>query len=188
MSSEAADTAVAAPEGGVEVPKAEFIDDVAEFLKDKDTDRVLAQLQENMRTYRMVQEDLLQRRVRTLNKLPELKRAVEIVKQLIERQSTGEDTTADFMLAEGVYSKAKITDAKSVNLWLGADVMLEYPLEEARTLLEENEANCRANLKTNEESVSYIKDSMTTTEVAIARIYNFDVERRRKQKEAGGSS
>ncbi len=170
------------------VPKAEFIEDVATFLEGKDTDRILAQLQENLRTYRMIQEDLVQKRVRTLTKLPELQRAVEIVKHLIEKQESGEVTVTDFQLAEGVYAKAKIAGAKTVNLWLGAGVMLEYGLEEALTLLQENEANCRANLKTNEESTAYIKDSITTTEVSISRIYNHDLERRRKAKESGGNS
>ncbi|KAG2500103.1 hypothetical protein HYH03_001686 [Edaphochlamys debaryana] len=179
----------AAPEqSGVPVPKAEFIEDVAAFLADKDADKVLAQLQDNLRTYRMIQDDLAQKRGRTMQKLPELRRAVEIVKELIERESAGEATTTDFLLAEGVYAKAKIKGAKTVNLWLGADVMLEYPLEEAATLLAENESNCRANLKTNEESLAFIKDSITTTEVSIARVYNFDLERRRKHKDAGGSS
>ncbi|KAG2430650.1 hypothetical protein HYH02_013648 [Chlamydomonas schloesseri] len=174
--------------GGMTVPKAEFIEDVASFLQDKDADRILAQLQENLRTYRMIQEDLVQKRVRTLTKLPELQRAVEIVKHLIEKQESGEATITDFQLAEGVYAKAKIAGAKTVNLWLGAGVMLEYGLEEALTLLQENEANCRANLKTNEESTAYIKDSITTTEVSISRIYNHDLERRRKVKESGGNS
>ncbi|KAG2438507.1 hypothetical protein HXX76_005058 [Chlamydomonas incerta] len=192
MSSEGAgSSSVAAPEaesGGMSVPKAEFIDDVAAFLEGKDADRILSQLQENLRTYRMIQEDLVQKRVRTLTKLPELQRAVEIVKHLIEKQESGEATVTDFQLAEGVYAKAKITGAKTVNLWLGAGVMLEYGLEEALTLLQENEANCRANLKTNEESTAYIKDSITTTEVSMSRIYNHDLERRRKAKDSGRSS
>ncbi|EFJ53154.1 hypothetical protein VOLCADRAFT_78822 [Volvox carteri f. nagariensis] len=171
---------------GVPVPKAEFIEDVAKFMEDKDADKILAQLHENIRTYRMIQEDLSQRRTRTITKLPELRRAVDIVRQLIEKQSTSDEVVADFMLAEGAYAKAKIKGAKTVNLWLGAGVMLEYPLAEARALLEENEANCRANLKTNEESMALIQDSITTTEVSIARIYNYDLERRRKMKEEGG--
>ncbi len=167
------------------VPKAEFIENVDQYLEGKDVDKVLAQLQENLRTYRMIEQDLLQKRVRSLSKLPELQRAIDIVKQLLDKQASGESTTTDFMLAEGVYAKAKIDGAKTVNLWLGAGVMLEYPLDEALSLLEENQSNCRANLKTNEENMAYMKDSITVTEVSIARIYNADLERRRKQKEEG---
>ncbi len=41
----------------------------------------------------------------------------------------------DFGLSEQIFAKAKVKDVSSVGLWLGADVMLEYPLEEAKQLL-----------------------------------------------------
>lgn len=37
---------------------------------------------------------------------------------------------ADFEVSEGIYSQARIEDADSVCLWLGANVMLEYSCEE----------------------------------------------------------
>lgn len=36
----------------------------------------------------------------------------------------------DFEVSEGIYSRARIEDADSVCLWLGANVMLEYSCEE----------------------------------------------------------
>ena len=41
----------------------------------------------------------------------------------------------DFAISDQAYAKARIPVTDSVNLWLGANVMLEYPLEEARALL-----------------------------------------------------
>ena len=43
--------------------------------------------------------------------------------------------TVDFSLSQQIYAKAKVKDVTSVGLWLGADVMLDYPLEEAKELL-----------------------------------------------------
>jgi len=40
---------------------------------------------------------------------------------------------ADFEVSEGIYSQARIEDAGSVCLWLGANVMLEYSCEEVCT-------------------------------------------------------
>ena len=62
----------------------------------------------------------------------------------------GEELDMHFELTDSVYAKAKVKDAESVYLWLGANVMLEYPLEEARALLETNHANCKKNLATNQ--------------------------------------
>ena len=41
----------------------------------------------------------------------------------------------DFPLSNTVFAKAKVPPVKHVNLWLGANVMLEYDLEEADALL-----------------------------------------------------
>lgn len=43
--------------------------------------------------------------------------------------------TVDYSLAEQVHATAKLKDVTSVKLWLGADVMLEYELEEAKAVL-----------------------------------------------------
>lgn len=43
--------------------------------------------------------------------------------------------TVDYSLAEQVHATAKLEDVTTVKLWLGADVMLEYDLEEAKTVL-----------------------------------------------------
>ena len=53
-----------------------------------------------------------------------------MVVRLIEAQ--GSEMALDFELAPNVYTKAKVADVTSVNLWLGAGVMVEYPLDEAK--------------------------------------------------------
>lgn len=168
---------------GQTIPKVEFIEDVAAYLEGKDPDRIIEKLRDDLATLRMVERDLLQKRIRLGAKLPEIQRALEIVKELVDKSE--QEVVSDFLLAEGVYAKACIKGAKTVNLWLGANVMLEYPLEEARDLLATNLSNCKANLKTNEEDLAYMKDSITTLEVSVARCFNHDVERRRKAKEPG---
>lgn len=105
-----------------------------------------------------------------------------MVVKLIDAQ--GQEMTMDFELSPNVYSSARVSDVQTVNLWLGAGVMVEYPLEEARELLETNLSTCKANLATVNSDVDFIKESMTTTEVSIARVYNHDVEQKRQQKEA----
>lgn len=70
-------------------------------------------------------------------------------------------------------------------LWLGANVMLEYPLEEAKQLLETNYSNCKSNLATNQSDLAFVKDNVTITEVSIARVYNWDVKKRKEEAASG---
>lgn len=44
-------------------------------------------------------------------------------------------TLVDFSLSDQVYARAKLRDVDSVGLWLGAGIMVEYSLEEAKNLL-----------------------------------------------------
>jgi len=59
--------------------------------------------------------------------------------------------------------------------------MVEYSFEEARSLLTKNMAGATKTLQTIEEDLNFLKDQITTTEVNIARIFNFDVKQRRQR-------
>jgi hypothetical protein len=58
--------------------------------------------------------------------------------------------------------------------------MVEYNYQEARTLLETQKVNCERTLVELSDDLLFLKDQITTTEVNIARIYNFDVKNRKK--------
>uniref|UniRef100_A0A3B3VUK0 Prefoldin subunit 3 n=1 Tax=Poecilia latipinna TaxID=48699 RepID=A0A3B3VUK0_9TELE len=62
-----------------------------------------------------------------------------------------------------------------------ANVMLEYDIDEAQALLEKNLSTASRNLETLEEDLDYLRDQGTTTEVNMARVYNWDVKRRSKE-------
>ena len=64
-------------------------------------------------------------------------------------------------------------------LWLGANVMLEYPRDEAILLLEDNLKNAKAALVTLVDDMGHLRDQITVTEVNMARVFNWDVKVRR---------
>ena len=65
-----------------------------------------------------------------------------------------------------------------VCLWLGANVMLEYSLEDAQKLLSQNRETAMKNLGQIAFDLDFLRDQMTITEVTMARLYNWDVRRR----------
>ena len=105
---------------------------------------------------------------------------MDMVNMLIEKEEAGgEAMKVDFELVKHVYSQAEITDHKKVYLWLGADTMVEYGVEEAKALLGQNLKNAETTLASADKQLLYVRDNITTTEVSIARVYNYDVEKRR---------
>ena len=58
--------------------------------------------------------------------------------------------------------------------------MLEYTIDEAKSLLAKNLESAKQSSKQTELDLDFLKDQMTTTEVNIARVYNWDVLRRQR--------
>lgn len=61
--------------------------------------------------------------------------------------------------------------------------MVEFPIAEARQLLENQLTTARLNQINGEEDLKFLRSQITISEVNIARIYNYDVKQRRKTNE-----
>ena len=62
--------------------------------------------------------------------------------------------------------------------------MLEYPLKEADSLLKEKQSSAQTSLIQAKEDLVFLREQITTMEVNIARVYNWDVKQRRKNSVA----
>jgi len=61
--------------------------------------------------------------------------------------------------------------------------MVEFSFQEAIDLLSKNKESAEQSLISVSEQLDYLKDQITTTEVNIARVYNWDVKQRRKLRQ-----
>jgi prefoldin subunit 5 len=151
----------------IAVPRAEFISDVGALVGDKPIEPLLQELQERYSQYKLVETQCTQRKQRLIAKQPEIEKALAIVKLLLEKQDAGDEVLADYELADNVFAKARLQAVASVNLWLGAKVMVEYPLEEAHEVLETQLSNCRTNIKTQSSNLDLLRENVITTEVPL---------------------
>lgn len=60
--------------------------------------------------------------------------------------------------------------------------MLEYSTDEAIELLEKNLGAATRSLEEVRGEIDFCKDQITTVEVAMARVYNWDVQQRKKKE------
>ena len=120
-------------------------------------------------------------------KLPDIKKTLEMVRMLEEKNKQEEEEKrsleANFLISDNIWAKAQIPNQDGkVGLWLGANVMVEYNFKEALILLEKNLTNAISRLQSTEDDINFLKDQTTTTEVNIARIYNQTVANKQKEK------
>lgn len=166
------------------IPEMEFINDVETYMKDKEITTTLQGLDERLQKYRFLEVNLLQKRARLRRQLPDFEKSIEVIKLL----ETKEELKTHFLMSSQLYSKARIPPTDHVGLWLGANVMLEYPLDEAKALLSKNANTSLTNLKQIEEDLEFLRDQITTSEVNLARVYNWNVKRLQADRTASGSA
>lgn len=116
-------------------------------------------------------------------KLPEIEKSITLVRHLKEKKDTGDTVITRYNLADTIYSKAEVDCSQGiVNLWLGANVMLEYTYEEALELLTSKQTVAKRDYKEVSEDLTFTRNQIITSEVNISRIYNWDIRRKRESK------
>jgi ABC-type uncharacterized transport system fused permease/ATPase subunit len=66
--------------------------------------------------------------------------------------------------------------------------MLSYPVDEAKKLLTGKLTAAKESLGNCEEDLDFLRQQITTLEVNTARLYNYEVTLKRKEKEEAGEA
>lgn len=112
-------------------------------------------------------------------KIPELQKSISAIQSLVSKQSQ----TVRYALSDNIYARATLSeDTRTVHLWLGANVMLEYTYEEALEFLQTNFDRAERDLNTITNDLAFVRDQIVTSEVNMSRIFNWDVRRKRGLK------
>ncbi|EXJ85139.1 hypothetical protein A1O3_05814 [Capronia epimyces CBS 606.96] len=194
------------------IPTFPFMSNVTDYVKSiEDVEPTLQRFQEMVSKYTFMQQNVDRRAAGLKEKLPDMKRTLEVVKFLKKKRKDitdrdasgslddGEDLDAGsghglsdeiettYSLQDTLYAKAKIKPASidEVYLWLGANVMVAYPLDEAEDLLRTKLDKAKESLAAAEEDLEFLRIQITTLEVAIARVHNWDVGEKRKLRAQG---
>lgn len=186
-------TAAAAPQSDLRVIKAPFIEDMGKFVEDQGgVEPAMMHLQKTYKELKQLEQTLTIRKANLGAKLPDLEQTLAAVRHLqAQRAARSEQAAAErkpqhirYELGEsGIYAQAVLADDafEHVNLWLGANVMMEYTLDDAAALLESNLGGARTTIASINTDLDVIKERTVTMEVNIARLYNMEVAARKKQ-------
>ncbi|KAL2135183.1 hypothetical protein VTI74DRAFT_9500 [Chaetomium olivicolor] len=166
------------------IPYAPFVDKVEDYVSSRaDVEPTLRRFQEMIAKYQFMEQNLQRRVVGLKDKLPDIQKTLDTVRFLKLRTDESDPIETTFELNDTLYAKAEIPPTDEVYLWLGANVMLSYPIDEAETLLNSKLQAAKQSLSNCEEDLDFLREQITTMEVAVARVYNWDVVQKRKEKE-----
>jgi prefoldin subunit 5 len=117
-----------------------------------------------------------------LQKIPDIEKSLSLIKNLVKKKEDNETAMTRYNLADSIYGKAEIDcSAGIVNLWLGANVMLEYTYEEAIDFLAQNLESAQREFHVVKEDLAFVRDQIVTSEVSMTRIFNWDVRKKREE-------
>ncbi|KAH8819647.1 Prefoldin subunit-domain-containing protein [Xylogone sp. PMI_703] len=165
------------------IPYAPFVDKVEDYVSSRaDVEGTLKSFQEMISKYQFMEMNQQRRAAGLKDKMPDIQKTLDTVRFLKTRKPGSDPIEANFELNDTLYAKAHVPPTEEVYLWLGANVMLSYPIDEAEELLSSKLAAAKQNLANCEEDLDFLREQITTMEVATARVYNWDVTMKRKEK------
>ncbi|KAK7210452.1 hypothetical protein V2G26_017630 [Clonostachys chloroleuca] len=169
------------------IPYAPFVDKVEDYVASRDdVEPTLRSFQEMISKYQFMEVNLQQRMTGLREKIPDIQKTLDTVRFLKLRKEETEPIETTFELNDTLYARANIPPTEEVHIWLGANVMLSYPIDEAEVLLGSKLTTAQTSLTNCEEDLDFLREQITTMEVAIARVYNWEVVQKRKDKAEGG--
>ena len=171
------------------IPSFPFLPSVSSYLKSPtEVESTLSRFQEMISKYQFMSQNVERRAAGLREKLPEMRKSLDTVRFLRmtkedEKEGEGSIETT-YALQDTLFAHARVDVAalEEVYLWLGANVMVAYPLDEAESMLREKLDKAKESLKAAEEDLEFIRVQTTTLEVATARVHNWDVGEKRKKK------
>ncbi|KAI5801414.1 prefoldin subunit 3 [Peziza echinospora] len=167
------------------IPVAPFVDRVEDYITTRaDVEPALRKFQEMISKYQFMEVNTQRRALSLRDKIPDIQKTLDTVRFLKVRKDSTEPFETNFELNDTLYAKAKVTAGEDVYLWLGANVMLSYPIDEAEELLVGKLSAAKGSLDNCEEDLDFLRQQITTLEVNTARLYNWDVTMKRKEREA----
>lgn len=160
------------------IPEAPFIENVEEYLKQESAEAALQKLQETISKYKFMETHLTKKQAALKQKLPEMEKNIETIDHLKNLKNS---SPVMFELSDTLFANALIEPSNTVKLWLGANVMCEYPIDEAHALLQSKLKTIEENLDRISKDLEFLKSQITTMEVNMARVYNFEIKMKRQQ-------
>ena len=167
------------------VPTMNFIENVDDWIDKFTSEKLLSYINQYLNKYKFMEAQVVKSNEGLNVKVPDIEKCLETI-EFLEKKEKEKPINVDYMVSNNLWAKAEVNIPDSVFLWLGANVMCEYKMDEAKALLNQNLQNAKNQIKKNNNDLEFIKDQMTVCEVNLARIYNETVRRNQiaKQKKA----
>jgi len=110
-----------------------------------------------------MQQNTQRRAAGLRDKIPDIHKTLETVRFLATRNASSAPLETTFELNDTLFAKAAVPHTDEVYLWLGANVMLSYPMGEAEELLSGKLDVAKRSLGSCEEDAEFLREQITVS-------------------------
>ncbi|PHJ26043.1 prefoldin subunit [Cystoisospora suis] len=177
-------------ESGRKIPSAKFIRSVEQFVGLHNPQHAEAIARELLMKYRYMEQALQRQSEALLAKIGDMERALEAIRMLQKQRAKAKEAEDPsecnlrtyFEVADTIHAQAIVPPTETVGLWLGANTVMECPLDEAEELLTNNVNTAQTARTTLLGDLRFLREQITTAEVNVARIHNYGVKKTQEAK------
>ena len=146
------------------IPYAPFVDQVEDYVSSRsEVESTLKSFSEMISKYQFMEANTSRRASGLREKIPDIKKTLEMVRFLRTRTEDDEPLETHFELNDTLFAKALVPTTDEVYLWLGANVMLAYPVDEAETLLADKLEAAKTSMANCEEDLDFLREQITVS-------------------------
>ena len=128
------------------VPTMNFIENVDDWIDKFTSEKLLSYINQYLNKYKFMEAQIVKSNEGLNVKVPDIEKCLETIEYL-EKKDKEKPINVDYMVSNNLWAKAEVKIPDSVFLWLGANVMCEYKMDEAKTLLNQNLQILKTKLK-----------------------------------------
>ena len=151
------------------IPEANMVD-ITLITTETEAQQEFIKTEELYRKYKVWENNLESELSMYRANVPPIEETLEMVGFLEMSSEKKEPIDTRFKLSDSLFAAARVEDVKNVFLWLGASVMMEFSLKEARELLENNIKAALSKMETIRDDLKYLRTQIETSEVNKSRI------------------
>lgn len=148
------------------------MDNVSDYVSSRaEVEPTLRKFQEMIAKYQFMETNTQRRAQGLREKIPDISKTLDTVRFLGKRRQMEKEEPLEttFELNDTLYARAQVDTAslEEVYLWLGANVMLAYPIGEAETLLQEKLRAAKGSLGNCDEDLEFLREQITVHQPPI---------------------
>jgi len=117
--------------------------------------------------YQFMESNTQRRAAGLKDKIPDIKKTLDMVRFLKSRKEEDEPVETLYELNDTLFAKAAVQTAKEVYLWLGANVMLAYPTDEAEIMLVEKLSSAKIAAVACDEDLDFLREQITVSSIYV---------------------